>query len=198
MCVLFQIGAKYETQHKSDLLFLPREKCIKKEYGDLIIPIVFSLRNKKKACATRTSSVRRGGHPICEQGHARKLKIFLLGSLCGQTLLLLGMFLLMTKTHTGSLIYHGLSSQVSSCWPDWRAGRYLAAGEDCAFLGDANISFEGDQEALFLTYSCNCLFSVPCALQTKIWGADQWTPIPALLLTAELLLLATQFFPLQG
>lgn len=84
MCVFFQVGVKYGTKHKSGLLFLRREKCIK-EYGDLIIPIVFSLRNKNKACATRTSSVRMGGHPSCELGHARTFKVFLLASLYGQT-----------------------------------------------------------------------------------------------------------------
>lgn len=139
-------------------------KKYKKEYGDLIIPIVFSLRNKNKAWATRTNSVRRGGHPSCELGHARMFKVFLLASLYVQTLPLLGMFLLITKTHAGSLIYHGLSSQVSSCWSDWREGRCLAAGEDCPLLGDAEVSFEGDEEALFLIDSCNCLLlsPVPC------------------------------------
>lgn len=91
----------YETKHKSGLLFLQKEKCIE-EYGDLMIPIVFSLRNNNKACATRTSSVRRDGHPSCELGHARMFKVFVLASLYGQTLLLLGMFLLITKTHPSS------------------------------------------------------------------------------------------------
>lgn len=68
MCVFFQIGVKYETKHKSGLLFLQREKCIKQS-GDLIIPIVFSLRNKNKAFVTRRSSVKRIGHLSCEPGH---------------------------------------------------------------------------------------------------------------------------------
>lgn len=44
------MGVKYKIKHKSGLFFSAEEKkkSIKKNSGDLIIPIVFSLMNKEK------------------------------------------------------------------------------------------------------------------------------------------------------